>query len=253
MKQLTKTDFISYLECRNNVWIKWHRFEDYKKFPVSEFEKSLGETGVEVEELARRMFPLGYLIERRSEGAQELTKKLITEHQPVIFQAVFSTDKYWNEKAGAYDLYEIKMSSAEEDDEDDQEGKPKKIKKSSGKDKQYEYDLAFQANVLEMCNVPIHKKYLIRLNKKYKKIGDLDIRLGQLFIDEDKTEAVYKRMAGAKVEMEEAHTYLSSAVAPSDHCPCYYKGRSSHCTTFSLSNPGLPPYTVHDLNRIGNR
>ena len=124
MKQLTKTDFISYKECPNNVWIKWHMPEEYAKFPVSEFEQSLGEMGNEVEELARDMFPNGYLIEKRSEGAQELTMKLMSEHTPIIYQAVFSTDKYlaatdvihWNEKASAYDLYEIKMSSTEGED-----------------------------------------------------------------------------------------------------------------------------------------
>jgi len=269
MKQLTKTDFISYQEylggCPNNVWIKWHKPEEYKKFPKSEFEQSLGVTGTEVEEIARLMFPDGYLIDRRSEGAQKLTKKLISEHHPVIFQAVFSTDKYlaatdvlkWNIEASAYDLYEIKMSSTtkqeesgSEDNEEDEDGKPKKVNKK--KELQYEYDLTFQVNVLEMCNVHVHKKYLVQLNKKYKRSGDLDVRLGQLFTDEDKTEAVENRVVEVKEKMEEACAYLSKTTMPTGHCPCYYKGRKAHCTTFSISNPGLPDYTVHDLNRIGN-
>ena len=94
MKQLTKTDFISYNECSKNVWIKWHKPEDYARFPVSEFEKNLGAMGNEVEEVARKMFPGGYLIDKRSEGAQKLTKELMAEKKPVIFQAVFSTEKY---------------------------------------------------------------------------------------------------------------------------------------------------------------
>lgn len=218
--------------------------------------------GNEVEELARGIFPRGYLVERRSEGAQELTKKLIAERTPVIFQAVFSTDKFlaatdvlvWNETAKTYDLYEIKMSSTEEDlDEDDEgydENKPKKVNKK--KELQYEYDLAFQANVLEMCGVKIHDKYLIRLNKKYVRRGDLDFAENQLFIKENKTEAVEGLMSSAKVEIEQAHEYLSKAEMPSGPCPCYYKGRNSHCTTFTCINPHVPEYSVHDLNRIGN-
>ena len=135
MKQLTKTDFILYRECPNNVWTKWHMPEEYKKFPVSEFEQSLGEMGEDVEIEARKLFPGGYLIGKRSEGAQKLTKKLISEHTPVIFQAVFATDKYlaatdvlkWDQEAKAYDLYEIKMSSAENEDEEKDDGKPPKI------------------------------------------------------------------------------------------------------------------------------
>ena len=77
MKQLSKTDFILYLECAKNVWIKWHKPEEYAKFEISEFEKSLGAMGNDVEEKAREMFPGGYLVEKRSDGAQDLTKKLI--------------------------------------------------------------------------------------------------------------------------------------------------------------------------------
>jgi hypothetical protein len=203
------------------------------------------------------MFPKGYLVEKRSEGAQELTKKLVSEKTPVIFQAVFATDKYlaatdvleWNEKAGAYDLYEIKMSSTDEGDEEDEDGKPKKNNK---KEMQYEYDIAFQANVLEMCGVPVHDKYLIRLNKKYVKLGALDFAPNKLFIKENKTEDVNKRMPGAKVEMEEAHVCLTRTQIPDSPHPCYYRGRNSHCTAFSYISPNVPEYSVHDLNRIGN-
>lgn len=258
MKLLTKTDFISYKECPNNVWIKWHKPEEYKKFPVSEFEQSLGQMGNEVEELARGMFPNGYLIGQRTAGAQELTKKLMLVHTPIIYQAVFSTDKYlaatdvihWNEKANAYDLYEIKMSSTEgEDEEETGDGKPKKVNKK--RELQYEYDLAFQSNVAKLCGVNFNKKYLVRLNKKYVRHGNLDFT--KLFEITDKTEILNDVfLSVAQTEMKGAYEYLSNSEMPTGHCSCYYKGRSSHCTTFSISNPDVPAYSVHDLNRIGN-
>lgn len=258
MKLLTKTDFISYRECPNNVWVKWHKPEEYNKFEISEFEKSLGVMGNEVEELARGMFPGGYLIEKRSEGAQELTQKLIADHTPVIFQAVFSTEKYlaatdvlkWNQEANAYDLYEIKMSSTEsEDDEEDEDGKPKKINKK--KELQYEYDIAFQTNVAKLCGITFNKKYLIRLNKNYVRAGKLDFI--KLFELTDKTELLNEAFKSvALVEMESSYMYLSENKVPPGQCTCYYKGRSSHCTSFSISNPDVPKYSVHDLNRIGN-
>ena len=255
---LSKTDFILYRECPNNVWVKRHKPEEYAKFETSEFEKSLAMTGNEVEELARGMFPAGYLIERRSEGAQELTKKLISERVSVIFQAVFATDKYlaatdvleWNDSAQKYDIYEIKMSSTEEDNEDEDEGKPKRVNKK--RELQYEYDLAFQANVLKMCGVLLNKKYLVRLNRAYIRNGELDFTPSQLFIIEDKTEAIERLMPTAAKEMEQAQDYLSSTKMPPGPCPCYYGGRSSHCTSFSYINPSVPAYSVHDLNRIGN-
>jgi len=196
-KLISKTDFILYRECSNNTWVKIHKPDEYSKFEISEFEKSLGVMGNEVEELARGMFPSGVMVEGRGESSQNLTKELVAKRTPIIFQAVFATDKYlaasdvleWNKEANAYDLYEIKMSSTTYDDEDE-DGKPKKVDKK--KELQYEYDIAFQVNVLEMCGVVIHNKYLIRLNKEYKKSGPLDFSLNKLFIKEDKTEAVDK-------------------------------------------------------------
>lgn len=255
---LSKTDFILYRECPNNVWVKRHKPDEYAKFEVSEFEKSLAVMGNEVEELARGMFPAGYLIERRSEGAQELTQKLIAERTPVIFQAVFATDKYlaatdvlkWNESVQKYDIYEIKMSSTEEDDDDDEEGKPRKVNKK--RELQYEYDLAFQVNVAEECGVSLHEKYLVRLNRAYVREGDLDFTPNQLFIVENKTEAIDRLKPTAAIEMSQAQAYLSALEMPPAPCPCYYKGRNSHCTAFTYINPDVPTYSVHDLNRIGN-
>jgi len=266
MIKLTKTDFILYRECPHNVWVKIHEPEEYNKFEISDFEKSLAVMGNEVERLARGMFPNGVLVEGRGDEAQEFTKKLIVEKTPVIFQAVCATDKYlaatdvlvWNESANAYDMCEIKMSSAFEikqeemsdSDDDEEEEKPKRVNKK--KELQYEYDLAFQVNVFEMCGVKINNKYLIRLNKEYKKVGDLDFSENKLFIKEDKTEKVNNLLEQAKFEMAQASEYLSQTKKPTSSCPCYYRGRSSHCTAFKYINPHVPDYSIHDLNRIGN-
>lgn len=248
---ISKTDFIMWRECPHNVWVKKHEPQEYAKFEISEFEKSLGEIGNEVELVARQMFPDGFLIEKRSAGAQELTQRLISEKMPVIFQAVFMTDKFmaasdvlkWNETTRVYDIYEIKMSSASSDGEE----VSKEIK-----DEQFENDLAFQANVAEMVGLKIGQKFLIRLNKDYVRKGDLDLTPGALFIIENKTEAIDGLMSGVLVDMERAYDFLNQKEQPKGPCECYYTGRGSHCTTFTYLNPEVPKYSVHDLNRIGN-
>lgn len=261
MKLLSKTDFVSYKDCPNNVWIKWHNREEYDKFPISEFEKALGLMGQDVEEEARKKFPGGYLVKGRDEKAQELTKKLIEKHEPVIFQAVFATKRFlaasdvlkWNEKADAYDIYEIKMSAvsgdrneSEFDDEDD-EPSP-----NTAKEKQYIYDLAFQSEVAKLCGINFNKKYLLRLNRKYIKNGELDI--SKLFSETDRTENVDALLNTVILtEMNSAFEYLIKSEKPKGNCRCYFeRGRKAHCTTFKLSNPNVPDYSVHDLNRIGS-
>ncbi len=250
VQTLSKTDYILWRECPKNVWVKKNRPEEYAKFEISEFEKALGAMGDEVEALARGMFPGGRLIEKRSEGAQALTKALIAKQTPVIFQPVFATEKYlaaadvlqWNDEAKQYDIYEIKMSSTEQ--EDDKVNKKREL--------QYEYDLAFQANVIEACGVSLHAKYLVRLNRAYVREEELDFTPNRLFIIEDKTKAIAQLQSGAAEEMGRAWEYISSATLRPGPCPCYYLGRNAHCTAFTYINPDVPRYSVHDLNRIGN-
>ena len=42
---LSKTDYILYRECPKNVWYKIHRPDIYSESELSEFEKSIMETG----------------------------------------------------------------------------------------------------------------------------------------------------------------------------------------------------------------
>lgn len=250
---LSKTEYIMYRECFQNTWVRRHRPDIHSSYELSEFEESLKEMGNEVEEVARNLFPGGYLVHRRSEGAQELTQKLIADRTPVIFQAVFATDKYlaatdvmqWNPEAEAYDLFEIKMSST--DEEEDENGNMRVNKK---KEEQFERDLSFQANVIEACGVKLNKKCLIRLNRQYVRDGDLDY--SRLFNIDDKTSIITAIQPIAALEMERAYTDLTNEASPVGNCTCYYKGRSAHCTTFKFNNPSVPDYSVHDLNRIGN-
>lgn len=250
---LSKTEYIMYRECFKNTWVRRHKPEVHSQYPMSDFELSLMAMGNDVEEEARKLFPNGYLVERRTGGAQELTKQLVEERKLVIFQAVFATDKYlaatdvmqWNSDAGEYDLYEIKMSTT--DEEEDESGKARVNKK---KEEQFERDLAFQANVVEACGIKLHKKYLIRLNRQYVRNGNLEY--DRLFIIEDKTEIITAIQPIVALEMTRAQEELSSEPSPLGNCTCYYKGRSAHCTTFKYNNPHVPDYSVHDLNRIGN-
>jgi hypothetical protein len=249
--KISKTDYIGYLNCRKNTWLKIHKRELYNSYPISAFDKSLTDMGNTVEEVARLKFPKGILIQGRGLAEQEQTKKLIEEKAEVIFQAVFATDCFlmasdvlkFNTKTDCYDLYEIKMSSADnsEDSENDN---------SSKNEESYLNDLAFQSIVLEACSVNIGQKYLVEINKNYIKQGEIEPE--KLFIEQNKTAEVENLKDAVNEKMQEAYRYLNEEDEPTGNCDCYYKGRNKHCTTFQNSNPTVPKYSVHDLNRIGN-
>lgn len=240
--KLTKTNFLIYLDCAKNAWLKIHKPDIYFAKPLSVFDQGVIETGNEVDVLARELFPNGVLVSDRD--ATEETMQLVEARTPVIYQPVFETELYkmvcdviaWNEETQAYNLYEVKASNSGED--------------KKAKDKLYAQDIAFQYIVLQGVRIPIGRLYIVRLNAEYVRVGDLDIKA--LFSKEDFTERVLEITDGIREQMKNAYEVLSQEQEPVGPCKCITRGRSSHCTTFSYSNPDVPSYSVHDISRIGS-
>lgn len=236
---LSKTDYIFYRECPKNVWYKIHKPDVYSQLELSEFEKSIMETGNEVELVARKLFPTGVLIERRDVKGQEATQDYIAKKQEVLFQPIFVKDNYlaaidilkFESETDSYCVYEVKSTSSVDE-------------------KVHYHDLAFQINLLRKCGLKINKAYLIHLNSEYVRSGELDI--AQLFKITDVSKEVESVADGVATEMVEALKYISLDLEPNGFCCCIYKGRSRHCSTFQHANPEVPEYSVHDIARIGN-
>ncbi|MFZ2970214.1 MAG: DUF2779 domain-containing protein [Minisyncoccia bacterium] len=239
--KLSKTNFLICLDCAKNAWIKIHKPDIYKKYPLSSFELNIIDTGNQIDELARGLFPDGVTVESRDDT--ELAKELIANKTPVIYQPVFSTNKFitasdifvWNPDTNVYDLYEVKSSTSSED--------------GGGRNtEEYLIDIAFQKIILNEIGVEIGNLNLIRLNKEYVRMGDIDLK--ELFLIESLIDQVNEKLEDVKRNMEGAYELLSSEVEPSGHCDCIFKGWNSHCTTSEYSNCDLPEYPVHAIARI---
>jgi hypothetical protein len=239
--KLTKTDFLISNDCAQNAWFKVNRPDVYTTRPLSAFDTGLIETGNEVDDLARSLFPGGVEVGR---GQFERTRQLIASRSPVLYQPAFETERFsmaadilvFNPSTAAYDLYEVKASTSGE-------GK-------AANDKLYADDIAFQANVLRQAGIPLGELYLVRLDSAYVRGDELDMRA--LFSIESFTDRVKEIQADVWERMNGAFEFLSRANQPSGPCDCIYKGRSAHCTTFAASNPDVPSYSVHDITRIGS-
>ncbi len=239
--KLTKTNFLIFSDCAHNAWFKINRADIYSARPLSAFDLGLIETGNEVDTLARDLFPGGIEVGR---GEIERTSQLVESRSPILYQPAFETDRFstacdilvFNPSTAAYDLYEVKASTTGDD--------------KAAKNELYTEDIAFQANVLRECNVPIGVLHLVRLDSAYVRDEELDIL--SLFSVEDFTARVNDVRADTWERMNAAFEFLSRARQPSGPCDCIYKGRSAHCTTFDASNPDVPSYSVHDISRIGS-
>lgn len=235
---LSKTDYLLFRECKKSTWLKIHKPDIYYQHELSAFAKLLIKTGNEVELVARKRFPSGILIEGRDSAAQALTQEHIQKKQQVLFQAVFEKDGFFaavdilqfNPETNKYSIYEVKSTN----DIDE---------------KTHYYDLAFQVNLLRKFGLIIEKMHLVHLDKEYVFRDELNF-VGLFQID-DISDKINSLCEEVLFEMNSALTYLSQDSLPKGHCLCVYKGRSNHCTCFSVLNPDVPEYSVHDIVRIG--
>jgi hypothetical protein len=238
MAWISKTDYILWRECAKNAWLKLHRPEVYYAAELTEFEQAVIDAGIEVEGVARGLFPGGVLVTGSQAEAQEKTTELLDAKAITLFQPVFEKNGFlaaidvleFDDAAGEYAIHEIKSSTEI--------------------DEQYLYDLAFQAILLRKSGRRVSRACLVHLNPNYIRHGELD--LGRLFASEDMTSRVEQIADTVTKELDLARTYLLSDTEPKGPCSCIYKGRSRHCSTFRYSSPDVPEYGIHDIARIGN-
>jgi len=240
---LTKTDFKEYLLCKEGLWLKKKQPENYTAGEFSLFLEKLIKDGYEVEEYVHKLFPSGVALDGDEKTLLVETQKLVALGDKPIFQATFRTDEgllvkidilNLNKETGKWDIYEVKASSEIKTD----------IKHNHIK------DITFQTIVAERAGISVGESYIIHINKKYKREGEIDLR--ELFVFANVTEEVNDMRALVESEIESALLLLSQDKIPMDSCGCLYKSSAQRCDSFEFFNKEVPKYSVHNLFR-GNK
>jgi hypothetical protein len=185
--RLAKTDYLLWRKCRHDAWIRAHMPDLYYAGPHSAFGQAIVDAGIEVEALARRLFPGGVEIDRDDIDA---TRDHVARRTAVLFRPAFVADTFavtpdilaWN--GAADDVYAVKASTG-----------------GDGKDAKYDsdaHDLGFQAHVLGLLGVPIGRLLLMRLDNEYVRRDELEI--DELFALEDFAERVLDRLPDIAAE-----------------------------------------------------
>jgi hypothetical protein len=235
---ISKTDYVLWRACPKNAWLRIHKPEIYYAIELTEYEQSVIDMGIEVERVARNLFPEGVLVtDTRAETHEDTTQRLAS-HSRTMFQPVFQREQL----LAAVDVFQY--------DADAGECSVYEIKSSTGVEAEHLYDLAFQVIVLRKHNVKIRQACIIHLNRHYVRQSDLDIQ--QLFVIADLTTEIDEISQAVSAELPDARNYLLNEAEPSGPCSCIYRSRAKHCTTFAYSNPTIPRYGVHDISRIGS-
>lgn len=236
---ITKTDYLEYTYCKKNLWLKKHKPGLFEGVELSEFEKKIIEEGNSADEAARNLFPGGRLIDVVGTNAVPITKELLATKPDILFQAAFLYNDFfvqadilrYDDVQDGWELYEVKATNA--------------VKREIPH--HHVNDLAFQKIVIEKTGTRIVKTGVIHLNGEYRQKGKLDYT--QLFVIVDLTDEVLEAEQGVGDQMADVQAYMK--MTEEKNCECLYRGRNAQCTTFLYSNPDVPDYAVHDINRIG--
>lgn len=214
---ISKSQYIRGLQCYKSLWL-------YKNKPElrdspDQAQESLFDTGNDVGELAKQLFPNGQEIKfdaNNFDGMIAKTKELIKSGCEVIYEATFNENGIFAmadilvKNGSAWDMYEVKASTNV---------------------KEYHLnDAAIQWYALSNA-INLNRAYIIHINNQYIRQGELDTN--QLFTITDVTEEVQNKQFQIPFNLEQMQQMLSEDVPNIDigtHCSdpyaCDFQG---HC------------------------
>ncbi|WP_412985621.1 DUF2779 domain-containing protein [Pontimicrobium sp. IMCC45349] len=234
MHQLTKTDFIQYLNCPESLWLLKNKPNEYPKGEFSLFLEKLIKEGYEVEEYAKLLFPNG--VDLPENSTPEFTQQQLNSSSNLFFQPSFSTSKGVFARIDVleklpndtYHIYEIKSASS--------------IKKGKLE------DACFQKYVLQECGYNVSKVSIIHLNKDYVKQGA--INANELLEVAEVTEQINNIYSTVVNDINAASNFINKETINENQCSSRYKTRTNHCDSFKYFNKDIPEFSIYEIARI---
>ena len=229
---LSKSQYIRGLQCHKSLWL--HKNSPSLKNEISEQSESLFNTGNQVGDYAKQLFPGGEEIEFNPDdfaGMIQKTTNLIKNNTSTIYEAtfkekgVFAMADILQKNGEGWDVYEVKASTTT---------KPYHID-----------DAAIQYYSLSNA-ITINKVFIIHINNQYVRQGELDIHA--LFVLDDITDQVLSRQEGVQSNLKSLEIMLKSSMPEIDighHCSDPYE-----CDFSDYCWKNIPEPSVFNLYRL---
>ena len=225
---LSKSRYCSGVQCKKILWLEKNKPEEKEE----QNNESVLENGNKVHEYARKLFGKYTNIEYNSDLNVMIsdTQEALEENANVITEASFvynnnfaSIDILKKVKNG-YEIYEVKSSTEIKDIFID--------------------DISYQYYILNNLNMNIVKCFIVYINNKYIKDGEID--LGKLFIKEEVTNIVLEKLKEVEDNIKEINTFMENKKEPGDmiseNCVKPYD-----CPFFKYCTKHLPSPNVFDV------
>ncbi|MBU1876983.1 DUF2779 domain-containing protein [Patescibacteria group bacterium] len=164
-----------------------------------EKERNFAE-GREVDELSKKLFSEGVDIKGYNQEGWENTKKALMGSYRVLFQPTVIAGPLTcradiltkSKKGDSWDINEVKKATTVKED--------------------YIYDVGFQRICFENAGIKIGRTNLVHINRDYVRHGEIEV--GKLFISEDITNKVNKKLPAIEEEIEKALEILKIQSRP---------------------------------------
>lgn len=232
---LSKSQYIKGKQCSKALWYSYHRKD---LLPEADTQAEIRfESGREVGELARQLFPGGHLIDCKPweiEKSLQDTSQLIQSDIAILYEAaVLAPD-------GAYARVDILEKSKLQPNR----WNIIEVKSSTSVKDSHLDDAAMQYYTFSAAGYVIDKCFILHINNEYVRQGD--INLAALFKQVDITDMVLSQQTGIPARVESLSRLVTQAKEPQvnigSHCSspfdCNFK---DHCWK------DVPEYSIFDV------
>jgi len=192
---LSKSLFIRGLQCHKSLYL--HKYHPNLKDEISEEQKTLFQSGVNVGIYAQKLFPGGVEIPFDDVSLSKQIKRTMIEIEngaKVIYEAAFSYDNVFvkvdilRKTENGWEIYEVKGSTGVKD--------------------VYYDDIAVQYYVLKGSGLSVSKAFLVHINNQYVRKGEIEV--DKLFTVQDLSNDVIEKQKSIKNEIEKMRRMLIS-------------------------------------------
>ncbi|MGQ9618244.1 MAG: DUF2779 domain-containing protein [Candidatus Aminicenantia bacterium] len=227
---LSKSHFLKGLRCEKLLYLIKNHPELKEEF--SQRTEELFETGLEVNSLARKLFPNGkeVPVNETINRQTHLTLSLIKDGYESIFEAsfiyndLFARTDILRKGEGGWEIYEVKSSTGVKDE--------------------HLFDVAFQYYVIRRCGLDVSKAYVIHINSEYIRWGDLEYE--KLFKRVEITEIVKGKEKEIEEKIEKFRNVLKGEKSPDieigPHCEIY------QCEFLNFCWKDIPENSIPRIN-----
>lgn len=210
-KLLTKSKYIQGLKCPAYLWLEFNAPEEIP--PFSEATLHRFDEGHKIGNLAKTLYPEGLSVPEEDfvENLQQ-SQKLLSQRKPLFEAAFIYNDCYARAdilepvEEGKWDIIEVKSGASVKED--------------------HYFDSAFQKYVYEGAGLKIRKCFIMHINNKYVRKGEIEIN--KLFTKTEVTEEVNALADTTKENIKEMFKIITSKKRPEMKAKHYCCGGEWH-------------------------